>query len=85
MVDLGGGSWDPASPTTTDQSNHHTLFKVENWFLARELAGQVHARDILSTTQTKPGHPKGSSTSAMMRRMSALLLHNPKMGPYTVS
>lgn len=88
MVDLGaakGGGCDPASPTTTAQSKNYTLSKVGNWFLASELAGQVHAQGILSTTQN-PGNLKTNllrHAPAMMRWLSAPLLHNPKMGAYT--
>ena len=88
MVDLGaakGGGWHPASPTTTDQSKNYTLSKVDNWFLASELAGQVHARAILSITQN-PGNLKTNllrPAPAMMRWMSAPLLHKPKIGAYT--
>lgn len=88
IVDLTaakGGGWDPASPPTTDQSKNYTLSKVGNWFLASELAGQVHARGILSVTQN-PGNLKTNllrHAPAMMRWMSAPLLHKAKMGAYT--
>ena len=88
MVDLAGGKadgWDPASPSTTDQSKNYTMSKVGNWFLASELADQVHARGILSITQN-PGNLKTSllrHAPVMMRWMSAPLLHDAKMGAYT--
>ena len=56
------------------------MSKVGNWFLASELADQVHARGILSITQN-PGNLKTSllrHTPVMMRWMSAPLLMMPR-------
>ena len=80
-----GGGWDPASPTTTDQSKNYTLSKVGNWFLASELADRVREQGILSITQN-PGNLKTNllrHAPAMMRWISAPLLHHAKMGAYT--
>ena len=88
IVDLTaakGGGWDPASPSTTDQSKNYTLSKVGNWFLASELATQVHAQGILSIVQN-PGNLRTNllrHAPAMMRWLSTPLLHDAKMGAYT--
>ncbi|KAL8744457.1 MAG: hypothetical protein Q9190_003308 [Brigantiaea leucoxantha] len=89
MVELAAfpeGGWDPRSPTATDQSHDYTASKVGNWFLASELASQVRDRGILSVTQN-PGNLKTNllrHAPRMMRWMSAPLLHDARMGAYTV-